>query len=104
MLFSNIYERYVPALNCPEVDIKSSIVFMADSDKLLMKSDKEDILFPCLDDFNPDLFSSEETEFSDFWTPSTVFACHMTGAVLFLKDLDFKAFGPYSAESMKIPF
>jgi NAD+ diphosphatase len=63
MIFSSIYESYVPAQDCPDADIKASIVFVADSDKLLIKQKEGEVIFPGLKDFDPDLPDSEETEY-----------------------------------------
>jgi NAD+ diphosphatase len=63
MIFSSIYESYVPALEFSDSAIKSSIVFVADSDKLLIKRVEGEVAFPCLSDFSPDLTNDEETEY-----------------------------------------
>ncbi len=63
MKFNSIYERYIPGLNCSEGDIKSSIIFVADSDKLLVKFEEEKIAFPSLNDFNNDLLNNEDMDY-----------------------------------------
>lgn len=63
MIFSSIYEGYIPALELPDCDIISSIVFVADSDKLLVRQGDSEVVFPGLDDFNLDLRDDEETEY-----------------------------------------
>jgi NAD+ diphosphatase len=63
MIFSSIYESYVPALEFSDSDIKSSIIFVADSDKLLIKREEGEVMFPGLNDFSPDLVNGKETEY-----------------------------------------
>jgi len=62
MLFSSIYEKYVPALTCPD-DVSSSIVFVADSDALLLKQENGAVEFPGLNDFDPGLRDRDEIEY-----------------------------------------
>lgn len=83
MVFSSIYKKFVPVMGRPPADIKDSVVFVADSDKLLVKSDvflapadkssvnpeqpekaeERGAMFPGLEDLGPDLSDHRELEY-----------------------------------------
>lgn len=59
----SIYERYVPSLQCPQGDLDASIVFVADGDQLLVRTEEEDVVFPGLGDFGPALLGNDELDY-----------------------------------------
>ena len=65
MLFSSIYERYIPSQDLPAGDIAHSVVFAADADKLLVKKGaaEDEVVFPDLNDFGSDLLGNEDVEY-----------------------------------------
>lgn len=65
MIFSGIYDRYIPSQNFPEGDIKAAIVFAVDADKLLVRAESGEgnAVFPSLNDFDSDLLENEDTEY-----------------------------------------
>jgi NTP pyrophosphohydrolases containing a Zn-finger, probably nucleic-acid-binding len=63
MYFSNIYKRFVPSVNRPDDHTGNSIVFVADSDQLLVKASEDEIIFPGLDELRVDLSVQEEPSY-----------------------------------------
>jgi NAD+ diphosphatase len=59
----SIYERYSPSLRCPDDNPESSILFLADADKLLVKLDEDRIIFPGLADFAKDSLNNDELDY-----------------------------------------
>jgi NAD+ diphosphatase len=59
----SIYERYVPGLNQPKVEIGASFIFVVNKNNLLVRLDGGNVVFPCLEDIDMDSVDLEGMDY-----------------------------------------
>jgi NAD+ diphosphatase len=118
MVFGSIYERFIPARERPASGLTDSVVFAADADRLLVKSElcREDPpgqaesgkgegestlpgggIFPSLDELGPELTAREELEYMGTLDGRHCFFLPWDPAVDIPEGMEFKSLrGMYS--------
>ena len=91
MIFSNIYERFTPAVIRPVIDKNASMVFVCDSDQLLVKIENGKVRFPDLNDFSQELTTMEMTEFLGMFDNLQCFSLPYDESISIAEGMEFRS-------------